>query len=77
MAAAKPCSPGLIDAHGHVLDLGRERLQADLRGSASLTETLDRVRSFAGANAGQRWVIGRGWNQVLWREKRFPDSARP
>jgi predicted amidohydrolase YtcJ len=68
----KTVLPGLIDAHGHVLDLGRERLQADLRGSASLAETLDRVRSFAGANAGQRWVIGRGWNQVLWREKRFP-----
>jgi predicted amidohydrolase YtcJ len=66
--------PGLIDAHGHVLGLGQERMQADLRGVASLTEALDRVRTFAAANPDQRWVIGRGWNQVLWRENRFPTA---
>lgn len=66
--------PGLIDAHGHVLGLGQERLQADLRGSTSPGTALDRVRAFATANPTDPWVIGRGWNQVLWTEKRFPTA---
>jgi predicted amidohydrolase YtcJ len=70
----KTLLPGLIDAHGHVLGLGQERLRADLRGSASLEEALERVRAFAAANPQQRWIVGRGWNQVLWPEKRFPTA---
>lgn len=66
--------PGLIDAHGHVLWLGEERLQADLRGSTSLQETLDRTRSFAAAHADSSWVMGRGWDQELWADKRFPTA---
>jgi hypothetical protein len=57
-----------------VLGFGQERLRADLRGSASLKEALDRVRAFAAANPEQRWIVGRGWNQVLWAEKRFPTA---
>ncbi|MGH8174998.1 MAG: amidohydrolase [Steroidobacter sp.] len=70
----KTLLPGLIDAHGHVLGLGQERMQADLRGSASLREALERTRIFAAANTDQRWVVGRGWNQVLWKENRFPTA---
>jgi predicted amidohydrolase YtcJ len=70
----KTLLPGLIDAHGHVLGFGQERLRADLRGSASLQEALERVRAFALANPQQRWIVGRGWNQVLWAEKRFPTA---
>jgi hypothetical protein len=71
----KTLLPGLIDAHGHVLGLGQQRTQADLRGSASLREALDRVRAFAAANTQDRWVIGRGWNQVLWNGNRFPTAT--
>ena len=67
--------PGLIDAHGHVLGLGQERLQADLRGSDSLAEALRRVQQFAAANPSNRWIVGRGWNQVLWAGQSFPRAA--
>jgi predicted amidohydrolase YtcJ len=66
--------PGLTDAHGHVLGLGELKLQADLRGTTSLDDALARIRKHMAANPGSSWVIGRGWNQVLWKEKRFPTA---
>jgi predicted amidohydrolase YtcJ len=72
----KTLLPGLIDAHGHVLGLGQQQLQVDLRGSVSVNEALDRVRKFAGANKNNGWVMGRGWNQVLWTGKQFPTAAQ-
>jgi predicted amidohydrolase YtcJ len=73
--SGKTVLPGLIDAHGHVLNLGELRSQADLRGSASIEEALQRARKFASAHRSGAWVLGRGWNQVLWKEERFPTAA--
>ena len=66
--------PGLTDAHGHVLGLGELKLQVDLRGTTSIEDALARIRKHTAANPNARWVIGRGWNQVLWKEKRFPTA---
>ncbi|HEY6645313.1 amidohydrolase [Povalibacter sp.] len=73
-AGGKTVLPGLIDAHGHVLGLGQLKLQADLRGSESIAAALDRVRRFAAANPTDGWIIGHGWNQVLWPDKQFPTA---
>lgn len=73
-AGGKTLLPGLIDAHGHVLGLGQERIEADLRGAATLDETLARARAFAQKNPSNPWIVGRGWNQVLWPDKRFPTA---
>jgi predicted amidohydrolase YtcJ len=74
--AGKVLLPGLIDAHGHVLELGQQRLQVDLRGSTSMNAALDRVRTFATHNESTRWLLGRGWNQVLWPDKQFPTAGQ-
>jgi predicted amidohydrolase YtcJ len=66
--------PGLTDAHGHVLGLGELKLQVDLRGTTSIDDALARIRKHIAGNPNARWVIGRGWNQVLWKEKRFPTA---
>lgn len=66
--------PGLTDAHGHVLGLGKLKLQVDLRDSSSLDDALSRIRTHIAANPNSRWVVGRGWNQVLWKERRFPTA---
>ena len=66
--------PGLTDAHGHVLGLGELKLQADLRGTTSIDDAVGRIRKHMAANPSSRWVIGRGWNQVLWKERRFPTA---
>lgn len=71
----KTALPGLIDAHGHVLGLGQERLQADFRGSPSLPDALARAKAFAAANPRNPWVLGGGWNQALWAGKQFPTAG--
>jgi predicted amidohydrolase YtcJ len=67
--------PGLIDAHGHVMGLGFTALQLDLTGTASIAELQARLKAYAAANPDARWILGRGWNQELWSEKRFPTAA--
>src|SRR5437868_14481180 len=67
--------PGLIDAHGHVLGLGFSALQLDLVGTSSLADLQQRLRVYAAAHPEARWIIGRGWNQELWPDKRFPTAA--
>ncbi len=70
----KTVLPGLIDAHGHVLELGRGHLQVDLRGTQSVADALERIGAFAQANPKSRWILGSGWNQVLWSNKQFPTA---
>ena len=67
--------PGLIDAHGHVMNLGLGSLQLDVTGVRSIAELQQRLATFASINASPRWIVGRGWNQELWPDKRFPTSA--
>ncbi len=71
----KTLLPGLIDAHGHVLGLGQGLSTVDLRGTQSEQEAIDRVVEYARQNPKQKWIIGRGWNQVLWPNKQFPTKA--
>jgi predicted amidohydrolase YtcJ len=75
----KTVLPGLIDAHGHILGLGANLLEVDLRGSASEQEAAQRVLTFVSKykakNDDENWIIGRGWNQVLWPSKEFPSKA--
>jgi len=67
--------PGLIDAHGHVMELGMGALELDLSDTNSLAEAQQRIRSYAAANPTPRWIIGRGWNQERWHLGRFPTAA--
>jgi predicted amidohydrolase YtcJ len=67
--------PGMIDAHGHVMDLGFAALHLDLTGTHSLAELQQRLRDYAAAHPNDAWLIGFGWNQESWTEKRFPTAA--
>ena len=33
------------------------------------------MKEYAEANPELEWIIGRGWNQTLWEENRFPTAA--
>ena len=68
----KTLLPGLIDAHGHVLDLGFESVQIMLYDTESLAEAQLRVGAYAKANPDRAWLLGGGWNQVRWKIGRFP-----
>src|ERR1700733_13683147 len=78
----KTLLPGLIDAHGHVLDLGFKATQIELYDTVSLAEAQARIGAYARANAHRAWLLGGGWNQVKWKIGRFPlaselDAAAP
>ena len=74
-AGGRTLLPGLIDAHGHVMGLGLALSQLDLTGTRSLAELQGRLRDYAAANPDLPWITGRGWNQELWADKRFPTAA--
>ncbi|MEQ1494190.1 MAG: amidohydrolase [Novosphingobium sp.] len=67
--------PGLIDSHGHVISLGFSALTLDLTEAKSLPEALSLIGTYAKAHPDRSWILGRGWNQELWPEKRFPTAA--
>lgn len=67
--------PGLIDAHGHLSNLGRSLQQLDLVGTRSFEEVLQRTRQRLTQTPTGTWVRGRGWDQNDWTDKRFPDRA--
>ena len=67
--------PGMIDAHGHVLELGFRALELDLSDTKSLAEAQARIAAYARANPDRRWIVGGGWNQERWGLGRFPTAA--
>ena len=64
--------PGLIDTHCHLVALGSMRRILDLTGTSNVTAL--RLRLFAKANKAPpgEWVMGRGWDQEGFTERRYP-----
>lgn len=83
-AGGKPIFPGFIDAHCHFLGYGLGLQQADLVGTRSFDEVLERVAVFAKKNNALQdkskneivWTIGRGWDQNDWPSKEFPTKEK-
>jgi len=67
--------PGMIDAHLHVMGMGFAALSLDLSETTSLPQALDKIRTFVAEHPDRPWIVGRGWNQELWKLGRFPTAA--
>jgi predicted amidohydrolase YtcJ len=67
--------PGLIDAHAHVGGLGFAMLGADLVGTASKAEIIQRLRAKAAQLKPGEWLLGNGWDQNDWPQQSFPTAA--
>ena len=67
--------PGLIDAHAHIVGLGMALTRADLVGTRSRQEILERLQAFERDLPPGEWLIGRGWDQNDWPEQVFPTAA--
>ncbi|MEZ0289486.1 MAG: amidohydrolase [Sulfolobales archaeon] len=63
--------PGFIDSHLHLDGVGSYLNTLDLRGVKSIRELKERVREYSAKNPG-KWIIGRGWDQELFEERRWP-----
>jgi predicted amidohydrolase YtcJ len=78
----KTVVPGFIDTHIHVADFERFLMWLDLRDVKSILGLQDSLRERAQKTSGGKWILGRGWNQSRFEEKRLPtasdlDSASP
>ncbi len=74
--------PGLIDSHIHVADFGKFLMWIDLKNVTSIEEMQRRIRERAQKISKERWIIGSGWDQTRFAEKRYPnrrdlDEASP
>jgi predicted amidohydrolase YtcJ len=74
-AQGKFIFPGLMDAHSHFLDYGLALNQADLVGTTSWDNVVDKVKKFAGEHK-EGWIVGNGWDQNDWDVKNFPNNQK-
>ena len=82
-AGGKPLYPGFIDAHAHFYRYGESLQTADLVGTKSWDEIIDKVSAFSkqsgvenGDGSDKKWLIGRGWDQNDWEVKQYPNKKR-
>jgi predicted amidohydrolase YtcJ len=68
----KTVLPGLIDAHGHLYGLAESYTRANLVGTRSKAEVMNRLREFEKCLQKGEWLLGRGWDQNYWPEAVFP-----
>jgi predicted amidohydrolase YtcJ len=67
--------PGFIDAHCHFYSYGEGFREADLRGTTSFDEVLQKISDHA-QTYQTSWIMGRGWDQNDWALKEFPDKTK-
>jgi predicted amidohydrolase YtcJ len=69
--------PGLIDCHNHLFGSGFKDLSMNLRSTKSIAEFKERIARYVqNHQADERtWIIGGGWDQDLFSEKRYPDRT--
>jgi len=65
--------PGFYDAHCHFFGLGNTMQQADLVGTTSFKEIVQRLVNFQKENPDKKWLLGRGWDQNDWENRAFPN----
>ena len=67
--------PGLIDAHGHLPNLGLFLQRADLTDTTSKAQIIERLQAFEKTLGPNEWLLGRGWDQNDWAVQEFPTAA--
>ncbi|GHH62491.1 amidohydrolase [Streptosporangium violaceochromogenes] len=67
-------TPAFVDTHVHATATGLALDGLDLTGCPSLTEALRRVAEHAAVRPGEV-LIGHGWDETLWPERRAPTAA--
>lgn len=65
--------PGLNDSHIHVWKIGHLRTyMLDVRGVKSIAEFQQLLFDFAEKNPTSKWILARGVNEMVLKEKRLP-----
>jgi predicted amidohydrolase YtcJ len=65
-------APGLVDAHGHLNNLGKLLRDVDLIGTTSIADVVKHVSDYQSHVKAGDWIHGRGWDQNDWTVETFP-----
>lgn len=66
--------PGFSDSHFHYYDWALGLKNIVLAGTTSRREVLEKVRERTRTIPQGDWIIGQGWNENDWADKRIPDK---
>jgi len=66
--------PGITDAHIHLMWYSQSLRELDLR-DLDRAETLASVAKKGFETAPGTWITGRGWDQNIWEDTRYPTAA--
>jgi predicted amidohydrolase YtcJ len=69
----KAVFPGFIDAHCHFTGYATDSWKADLTGTHSFEEIIEKIKVYS-QSAPMEWIYGRGWDQNDWAIKEYPDK---
>jgi predicted amidohydrolase YtcJ len=74
--------PGFVDSHMHFYDFALGLKNMALADVASFSQLVARVTGAAAAAEPGSWVLGQGWNEADWPERKYPtrpilDEAAP
>lgn len=67
--------PGFVDAHAHLSGIGFRDMTLNLEGAPSIAALVERLKAWAADNPDAGPIVGRGWIETHWPEKRFPARA--
>ncbi len=71
----KAVYPGFIDAHCHFFGYASDLQKADLYGTKSFDEVIQKITNYSKTNKFS-WILGRGWDQNDWDVKVFPSKEK-
>jgi len=71
----KSVYPGFYDAHCHFYGYGLNLQKANLVGTKSFDEVMERIKQHAQYHPSE-WILGRGWDQNDWELKEFPTNEK-
>jgi predicted amidohydrolase YtcJ len=74
-AKGKFIFPGFIDAHSHFFGYGLGLQEADLVGTTSWEDVLEKLKAFSKKHK-EGWITGNGWDQNDWPVKEFPTNEK-
>ncbi|MEM6643163.1 MAG: amidohydrolase [Bacteroidota bacterium] len=65
----KTLIPGFVEGHAHIMGIGYNLLNVDLRKARNYEEMIEMVAARADETPEGEWIIGRGWHQDKWMER--------
>lgn len=67
--------PGFIDAHGHMLNFGKNLVDCDLFGAKDIADVVERMKAHIAKIPGDAWIVGFGYSLPVLAEHRHPTAA--